>query len=86
MYLSTLTADAPTLSGLKEDLPHHRIREELRRTAYKLRNTIRRNGHSELVITSEKTYKGAVEDFAEGLVLSVYSFEEVHNEGGREFR
>jgi len=62
------------LVRLKEELPHHRIREELRRTAYKLRSTIRRNGHSELVITSEKTYKGAVEDFTEGLVLSVYSF------------
>ena len=59
---------------LKEDLPHHRIREELRRTAYKLKNTIKRNGHSELVITSEKTYQGAVEDFTEGFILSVYSF------------
>ncbi len=59
---------------LKENLPHYRIREELRRSAYNLRSTIKKNSHSDLVITSDKAYKGAVEDFTEGLVLSIYSF------------
>jgi leucyl aminopeptidase len=56
-------------------MSHHRIREELRRTAYNLKNTIKANNHSELVIASENAYKGAVEDFTEGLILSMYSFD-----------
>jgi leucyl aminopeptidase len=62
------------LVRLKKDKSQHKVREELRKAAYNLRNLIRKNNHSELVITSENTYKGAVEDFTEGLMLSFYSF------------
>jgi len=62
------------LVRLKSEQSHHKVREELRKAAYKLRNLIGKNSHAELVITSEKVYKGAVEDFAEGLILSFYSF------------
>ncbi len=61
--------------GLKEGIPQNKVREELRRTAYNLKKIIRENNHTELAIISSKAYKGAVEDFAEGLVLSIYSFE-----------
>jgi len=60
---------------LKDGVSQHKIREELRKAAYKLRKKIRSNDQSELVITSEKAYQGAVEDFAEGLLLSLYSFD-----------
>jgi leucyl aminopeptidase len=60
---------------LKEGIPNYKIREELRKTSYNLRNLIKGNNHSELVITSDKSYDGAIEDFAEGLLLSFYSFE-----------
>jgi leucyl aminopeptidase len=63
------------LIRLKDGMSHHRIKEELRRTSYNLRKLIKRNNHSELVITSENVYRGAVEDFTEGLLLSIYSFE-----------
>jgi len=63
------------LVRLKEGISHHKIREELRKTSYNLRKQIKGNNLSELVITSDKAYKGAIEDFAEGLLLSVYSFE-----------
>ncbi|MCX6256144.1 MAG: leucyl aminopeptidase family protein [Bacteroidia bacterium] len=63
------------LVRLKEGISHFKIREELRKTSYNLRKLIKENNHSELVITSDKTYNGAIEDFAEGLLLSFYSFE-----------
>jgi leucyl aminopeptidase len=63
------------LIRLKEGISHYKVREELRKTAYNLRKLIKGNNHSELVITSDKAYKGAIEDFAEGLLLSFYSFE-----------
>ena len=63
------------LIRLKEGLPLPRIREDLRRTAYNIRNLIKSNNHEELVITSSDAYKGAVEDFCEGLMLSCYSFD-----------
>lgn len=59
---------------LKEGITQHKIQEELRKSAYKLRKKIRSNDVQELVITSEKAYKGAVVDFAEGLLLSLYTF------------
>jgi len=62
------------LIRLKEDISHYKIREELRKTAYSLRQLIKSNSHSELVITSDCAYKGAIEDFTEGLILSFYSF------------
>lgn len=58
----------------KEGRELYKVREELRRTAYKMRKLIKSNNHKELVITSEGAYDGAVLDFAEGLLLSTYSF------------
>jgi leucyl aminopeptidase len=63
------------LIRLKEDISLHKIREELRRTAYNMRKVIKGNNHTELVVTSENVYAGAIEDFAEGLILSIYSFD-----------
>jgi leucyl aminopeptidase len=63
------------LVRVKEGIPHYKIREELRKTAYNIRKLIRENNHPELVITSNQSYKGAIEDFAEGLTLSFYSFD-----------
>ncbi len=53
----------------------YRMREELRKTASTLKKLIKSGNHTELVITSDQTYKGAIEDFTEGLVLSFYSFD-----------
>jgi len=63
------------LIRLKDGISHYRVREELRRTSYNLRKLIKGNNHSKLVITSDKAYKGAIEDLTEGLLLSFYSFE-----------
>ena len=71
------------LIRLKEDISHHKISEELRRTAYNLQKVIKGNNHSELVITSENAYTGAVEDFTEGLILSIYSFDKYKTNSGR---
>jgi leucyl aminopeptidase len=62
------------LVRLKEEMYQYKIREELRKTAYNLKKLIKKNNHSELVITSDCAYKGAIEDFTEGLLLSIYSF------------
>lgn len=59
----------------KDDLPDFKCREELRKTASRLKKLIKSNNHKELVITSDKTFEGAVEAFAEGLILSIYSFD-----------
>jgi leucyl aminopeptidase len=58
-----------------DDKESYRVMEELRKTAFNLRKTIKSNNHRELVITSDKTLKGAVEAFTEGLLLSIYSFD-----------
>jgi leucyl aminopeptidase len=63
------------LVRLKQGVSHYKIKEELRKTSYNLRKLIKGNNHSELVITSDKAYKGVIEDFTEGLLLSFYSFE-----------
>jgi leucyl aminopeptidase len=63
------------LIRLKDEIAHYKIREELRKSSYNLRKIIKENDHSELVITSDEAYKGAVEDFAEGFLLSIYSFD-----------
>ena len=63
------------LIRLKDGISHYKVREELRRTSYNLRKLIKGNNHSELVLTSDKAYKGVVEDLAEGLLLSFYTFE-----------
>jgi leucyl aminopeptidase len=63
------------LIRLKDGIVHYKVREELRRTSCNLRKLIKENNHTELVITSENAYHGAIEDFTEGLLLSVYSFD-----------
>lgn len=60
---------------VKSEVSEFRAREELRKTAYNLRKLIKSNDHKELVITSHDSYKGAIEDFTEGLLLSLYSFD-----------
>ena len=62
------------LVRVKEGISQYKIREEIRKTSYNLRKLIKENSHNELVITSEHAYKEAVEDFAEGFALSIYSF------------
>jgi|LSQX01.1.fsa_nt_gb leucyl aminopeptidase len=59
---------------VKEGVSGFRAREEIRKSASSLKKLIRSNNHEELVITSEDTYREAVADFTEGLVLSIYSF------------
>ena len=60
---------------VKDEKSHFRTREELRKTASGLKKLIKSNNHSELVITSYKAYKEAVEDFTEGLILGMYVFD-----------
>jgi len=69
------------LVRLKDGISHYKIREELRKTSYNMRQLIKDNNHSELVVTSDKAYKGALEDFAEGLILSFYSFVKYKSKG-----
>jgi leucyl aminopeptidase len=59
----------------KEGAEEYKVREELRRTASNLKKLIKANAHKDLVITSDKIFKGAIEAFTEGLLLSVYSFD-----------
>lgn len=63
------------LVPLKKDMPSYRITEELRKTASKMKKMIRSNNHSELVISASSAPEGSVEAFAEGLILSFYSFD-----------
>jgi leucyl aminopeptidase len=72
------------LIRLKDNIAHYKIREELRKTAYNLKKLIRENNHSELVITSDEAYKGAIEDFTEGLLLSIYAFDKYKTKAGRD--
>ena len=60
---------------INESGSEFKIKEELRKTAFNLRKVIRSNNHSELVIASYKSFKGALEAFTEGLLLSFYSFD-----------
>jgi leucyl aminopeptidase len=62
------------LVRIKDDLPQYKQKEELRKTASVLRKLIKSNNHEELVVTSYDAFKGAVEAFTEGLLLSFYSF------------
>ncbi len=63
------------LVKVKEGFTRFREKEEIRKAAAGMKKLVRSNNHSELVITSHSTYKGAIEDFAEGLILSFYSFD-----------
>ena len=60
---------------INEKGPEYRKLEGLRKTAYSLRKTIKSNNHEELVIAACHGIEGSVEAFAEGLLLSVYSFD-----------
>jgi len=62
------------LVTINEAHPEFRIKEELRKCASNLKKIIKSNNHDELVIASYHAFKGAVEAFAEGLLLSFYSF------------
>ncbi len=59
---------------VKEGTDDFKKKEELRKCASNLKKLIKANNHKELVITSSQAYKGAIEDFTEGLVLSFYKF------------
>ena len=59
---------------LKESDDGYKKREQVRRSAYCLRKMIKGNSHDELAITSGNAYRESVLDFAEGLLLSAYSF------------
>ncbi len=63
------------LVRIKTELSDFRAREELRKTAFNMRKLIKSNNHGEIVITSHDAYRGAIEDFSEGLALSIYSFD-----------
>ncbi len=60
---------------LNDDKRQFKVREELRKSASGLRKLINQGNREELVITADGAYKGAVEDFAEGLILSMYKFD-----------
>lgn len=72
------------LIRLKEESVQYKVREELRKTSYNLRKLIKDNNHSELVVTSDKAYHGSIEDFTEGLVLSIYSFDKYKTKPGND--
>lgn len=64
----------------KTDRESYRIKEGLRKTASNLKSIIRSNDHKELAVTSENCIPGAVEAFAEGFLLSIYSFNKYRTE------
>lgn len=66
---------ATYLVKVKEGSDIFKTRENLRKTASVLAKLIKSNNHKELVITSSKAYKGAIEDFTEGLILKCYTFD-----------
>jgi leucyl aminopeptidase len=72
------------LIRLKDGPVQCKVREELRRTSYNIKKVIKDNNHSSLVITSEDAYKGAIEDFAEGFLLSIYSFDKYKSKKGND--
>jgi len=63
------------LVKVKEGAGIFKKKEEIRKAASGMKKLIKDNNHTELVITSDRVYKEAVEDFAEGLLLSFYSFD-----------
>ena len=60
---------------INEKGPEYQKLEGLRKTAYSLRKTIKSNNHEELVIAAWHGIEGSVGAFAEGLLLSTYSFD-----------
>ena len=71
------------LIKLSADNEKYRIREKLRRCAYKMKEDISTNRHKEIIITSIGAYFGAVEDFTEALILSVYKFDKYKKKDGK---
>jgi len=63
------------LVRINETGSEYKLKEELRKTAFNLRKIIRSNNHTEIIIASFKSFKGAVEAFTEGLLLSFYTFD-----------
>ncbi len=63
------------LVKVKSDLTPYKVLEELRKSASGMKKLIKSNNHGELVISSSQAPDGAVEAFAEGLILSAYSFD-----------
>ncbi len=59
---------------VKDVADEYIMKEELRKCASNLKKLIESNNHQELIITSSQAYKGAIEDFTEGLLLSFYKF------------
>lgn len=59
---------------VKEDLTGYKARESVRKSASSLKKLIKANNHEDLVIASSGTYKEAVLDFVEGLLLGIYTF------------
>ncbi len=62
------------LIPVSTELAGYRLLEDLRKKASAMKKLIRSNSHSEIVIASDKSVGGAEEAFAEGLILSIYSF------------
>jgi len=62
------------LVRIKDGVTGFKAREELRKAASGMKKLIKSNDHNELVITSWNVYEEAVLDFAEGLILSIYTF------------
>ncbi len=67
---------------IKDSHPEYRKKEELRKTAFNLRKTIKSGNHGTLVIAGHKDFPGAVSAFTEGLLLSFYSFDKYKTEAG----
>jgi leucyl aminopeptidase len=63
------------LVRVKSNSNLYKTREEVRRMAYNLRKSLKAGQHTDLVISEHNTYRGASVDFAEGLLLSMYSFD-----------
>jgi len=56
------------------ELPHFMMLEEIRKRASSMKQLIRANNHTEIVITSEGLSEDVSEAFSEGFILSIYSF------------
>ncbi|HOU95852.1 MAG TPA: leucyl aminopeptidase family protein [Bacteroidales bacterium] len=59
---------------LNTELTGYKLLEDLRKKASLMKKLIKSNNHSEIVIASDGSVSGAEEAFAEGLILSIYSF------------
>jgi len=57
-----------------KELPYFMMLEDLRKRASSMKQLIRSNSHSEIVIVSEGLSDDVTEAFAEGFILSIYSF------------